>query len=392
MALEGTFKDFHIADIMQLIGLHQKTGVLTLEATEEALQIFVRDGEVVGVQSDRPPVEPRVAAALVARGILGAAKLEEALTQQREKPQPLGSLLAANGGVPKKEWTSALAVELEGRLYRPFRWKDAKYRFAAQDKVDPGEGGISPLRVDGLLMEGMRRADEWPLVLQDVPSPKLVFRVGGRQGGKVNPRDIQATDVSMLKLVDGKRTVEELVALSGLGEFEAMGGLANLVRANAISAVGPVPAAGAEGAAARALPARPVRRTPAPAQAAPPAWVARAAWVAAAACLLVVLAVGGGEPLGLFPVSPGQQRSLDQVRSLRAWEDMRELARRAEAVSVLTGNPPASVEALGALAAGRSLLQDPWGQPYRLVTEAGRTSIECSGADERRGTADDLVL
>ena len=391
MALEGTFKDFHIADLLQLIGLHQKTGVLALEAAEEAIQILVRDGEVVGVQSDRPPVEPRVAAALVARGILVPAKLEEALKQQREKPQPLGPLLTASGGVPKTEWASALAAELEGRLYRPFRWKDGKYRFAAQDKVEPGEGGISPLGVDNLLMEGMRRADEWPLVLQDVPSPKMVFRVGGRQG-KVNPRNIQPTDVSMLKLVDGKRTVEELVAVSGLGEFKAWSGLANLVRANAISAVGPVPAAGAEGPAAHAVPARPVRRAPAPAHAAPPAWIARVVWAAAVACLLIVLAVRGGEPLGLFPVSPGQQKSLDQVRALRAWEEMQELARRVEAVSVLTGSPPGSVEALATTAARRSVLQDPWGQPYRLVTEGGRTSIVSSGADQRRGTADDLVL
>jgi len=253
--------------------------------------------------------------------------------------------------------------------------------------VSPGEGSVSPLRVDSLLMEGMRRADEWPLVLQDVPSPKMVFRVGGRQA-KVNPRDIQPTDIAMLKLVDGKRTVEELVALSGLGEFEAWGGLANLVRANAISAVGPVPAA-PEGPTARAVAARPLRRAPRPTQAAPPAWISRAAWAAAAACLVLILVLRGGEPLGLLPAAPGQQKSLDLVRALRAREDMQELARRAEAVRVLTGSTPGSVEALSA---GRSFQMDPWGQPYRLLTEGGRTSVVSAGADQRQGTADDVML
>jgi hypothetical protein len=391
MALEGTFRDFHIADIIQLIGLHQKTGLLTLETAEEALQVFLRDGEVVGVRAERPPLEAKVAAPLVARGILSPAKLEEALAQQRDSPKPLGTLLAAANAVPHGDWSKALAAELETRLYRPFRWTDGKYRFVAQDAVDPGEGAVSPIRVDSLLMEGMRRADEWPQVLQDVPSPKLVFKVGGRQG-KANPREIAPTDVAMLKLVDGKRTVEELVALSGLGEFEAYSGLANLVRANAVTAVGPVLPESADAAAARPRLRPPIRRTAAAVQAAPPAWIPRAAWAGAVVWLLAVLAVGGLDPLGLFPVSAAQRAALNRVRVLRATEQMQEAARRVELVGVLTGIAPASLDVLSTVAPmGQSPVQDPWGQPYRLVAEGGRLSIVSSGADERPGTADDLV-
>ncbi|MBI4537584.1 MAG: DUF4388 domain-containing protein [candidate division NC10 bacterium] len=392
MALEGSFKDFHIADVLQLIGLQQKTGVLSLETAEESLQLLLRDGEVVGVQSARPPLETRVAALLIARGSLTPAALEEALAVQREQAQPLGAILTA-GAVPGKEWASALAAELEGRLYRPFRWKDGKYRFTTQGKVEPGENSLPPLRVDTLLMEGMRRADEWPLILQEVHSPKAVFRVGGQQA-KVDPRDIRPTDVTMLKLVDGKRTVEELVALSGLGEFEAWSGLANLVRANAISPVSLGPAAPTEDAAPpRAAAVRPIRRAPVQAQAAPPAWAARAAWAAAAACLAAVLAVFGGEPLGLFPASSDQQRSLDRVRVLRALEELQALARRVEAVSVWTGRNPGSLEALATLGPiGRGLLTDPWGQPYRLETGGERVWVVSAGPDRRPGTPDDLRL
>ena len=35
MALEGTLKDFSLADIFQLIGLQRKTGILTLQSELE---------------------------------------------------------------------------------------------------------------------------------------------------------------------------------------------------------------------------------------------------------------------------------------------------------------------------------------------------------------------
>jgi hypothetical protein len=390
MALEGSFKDLHVADVLQLIGLHHKTGLLALEMAEEALQVFVRQGEVVGVRADRPPVDPKVAASLVARGILSPAALEEALRQQRQSGKPLGGLLADGNAVPPEAWAKALAAELEGRLYRPFRWTDGKYRFVVQDAVDPGDGAVSPIRVDSLLMEGMRRADEWSQILQDVPSPTLVFKVGGRQG-KANPREIAPTDIIMLKLVDGKRTAEELVALSGLGEFEAYRGLANLVRANAITAIGEVGSESAE-PEARPAPRQPIRRPAHPVQAAPPVWISHAAWAGAVAWLLVVMAVGGVEPLGLFPVSASRQAALDGVRALRAREQMHEAARRLELVGVLAGITPGGLEAFSVLApVGRSPLQDPWGEPYRVVSEGGRSSVVSSGADRRPGTADDLV-
>jgi hypothetical protein len=51
MALEGTLRDFSLADIFQLIGLQRKTGVLTLRGTEDVVIISFQEGRVVGSES-----------------------------------------------------------------------------------------------------------------------------------------------------------------------------------------------------------------------------------------------------------------------------------------------------------------------------------------------------
>ncbi len=394
MALEGTFKDFHVADIVQLVGLQRKTGILTLEGEEDTLSLTFQEGAVVWAQSTRIPWEKRITGPLLARGLLKPAQLQEAVTLQKETGRKLPTILAERGFLQKKEWDGILAQEVEDAIYRPFRWPSGRYRFVSQPTVDPPEGRIGPHSAESVLMEGIRRVDEWPMIRERVPSTAMVFKVGSR-AMKLIPKNIEPGEVKMLDLVDGKRTVQELVDASGLGEFEAMRSLAALVGAGAIAPTGPIPAPGlapmpdlgtveaADVPAAASLPAS--------VPAAPPTWLPWLAWALAGVWLLAMPMLLGVEPLGLIPLSSGRADSLDRVRIARAQADLAELARDLERYVAATGGYPASLEVLAARdpSLGRRL-QDPWGHPYQIRrTEAG-ASVITSGPDGRIGTSDDL--
>ena len=51
MALAGTLKDFGIADILQLIGQQQKTGVLHLRSKDQEVKVGFKDGAIVSAES-----------------------------------------------------------------------------------------------------------------------------------------------------------------------------------------------------------------------------------------------------------------------------------------------------------------------------------------------------
>src|SRR3954451_9086623 len=51
MALEGTLRDFSLADIFQLIGLQRKTGVLKLRGKDATVTVTFLDGKVVAADS-----------------------------------------------------------------------------------------------------------------------------------------------------------------------------------------------------------------------------------------------------------------------------------------------------------------------------------------------------
>src|SRR3989304_5438641 len=150
MALEGTFKDFHIADILQLIGLQRESGMLALEGEEDPLSLIFQEGAVVWVQSTRVPWEQRLAGPLLARGLLKPAQLQEALGPQKESGKKLPTILAEKGYLQKKEWETILLQEVTEAAYRPFRWTSGRYRFVTQPTVDPPEGRVGPLSAESV--------------------------------------------------------------------------------------------------------------------------------------------------------------------------------------------------------------------------------------------------
>ncbi len=391
MALEGTFKDFHIADIVQLIGLQRKSGMLTLEGAEDSLTVTFQEGAVVWVQSARLPWEQRMAQILVPRGLVTPAQFQEAVSLQRQTGKKLRVIMDEKGFFRQQDWESVLAQEVEEAVYRPFRWKAGRYRFVSQATVDPGKGRIGPLSAESLLVEGIRRLDEWPGILEKVPSSAMVFKVGSAR--RLTPKRIESGEVRMLDLVDGKRTVGDLVDASGLGEFEAWRSLAALVEAGAIVPFGavPPPSPGVEPTVqvASLMPTRSFTM--------PPEWLPRVGWGMAVAWLLLCLALFRIEPLGLIPLSAARTAAVDRVRSARAWEDLGGLSREMEWFVAATGTTPPSLEVLGSM--DRALvkrLQDPWGHPYQIRSvEPGAgtgVSVISAGPDGRIGTPDDLAI
>ena len=93
MALEGTLRDFSLADIFQLIGLQRKTGVLTLRSKDDTVTVTFLDGKVVGADSLNRRLENRLGTVLMRTGFLTQDQLKRSLEIQKETLQRLGFIL-----------------------------------------------------------------------------------------------------------------------------------------------------------------------------------------------------------------------------------------------------------------------------------------------------------
>src|SRR5712691_3807458 len=263
MALEGTLRDFSLADIFQLIGLQRKTGVLTLTGKDDNVTVTFLDGKVVGADSGSHRLETRLGHVLMKSGMLTQEQLGRALEIQKETLQRLGFILTHYQIISNESLKKALQLQILQIVYRLFRWKDGDYHFSQETTIEYDRDNVVPISAESILMEGARMIDEWPIIEKRIRSSDMVFRkkaapqeivvVGGEDADEVDfeveaaakkkkPAGADKIRISeeekqVYDLLDGKRPVAEIIEMSRLSEFDTSKALYELLTRDLIEEV-----------------------------------------------------------------------------------------------------------------------------------------------------------
>ena len=250
MALQGTLKDFSLADIFQLIGIQRKTGVLTLKSGQETATVAFVEGQVVGADSTGRRLEDRLGSVLVKTGRITEAQLQEALRVQHSTLNRLGTILVESKFIDAAGLSEALQVQISQMVYRLFRWTAGEYHFSQEARVDYDREHVAPMSAESILMEGARILDEWPMIEKAIRSFRTVFRhanvviAGEKRAGRKGSDQEAAGDVTLsdserlvYALVDGKRPVQDIVERSSLSEFDTCRNLYELINRHLLEEV-----------------------------------------------------------------------------------------------------------------------------------------------------------
>ena len=252
MALQGTLKDFGIADILQLIGQQQKTGQLYLANKEQEVNIFFKDGNIVRVESVTRKKKDLIGNMLVQAELITEAQLEEALETQRRTLKRLGDVLVSSGALTADRFKMMMQLQATETIYRLFSWDNGTYEFKAEP-VESDTEAIKPLRAESVLMEGFRMVDEWPVIRRKInrldmtfetlkPLPPPVhkeedldaafddaFAEKKKDENKGDFKSVGDSERAVYEKITPGRDIRKLIEVSLLGEFETCKALLNLI-------------------------------------------------------------------------------------------------------------------------------------------------------------------
>ena len=223
MRLEGTLDAFSLPDIFQLLSFTKKTGTLHLRREAAHGAVHLRDGAVTGARADMGRQE--LGRRLLGAGLIDDEVLASAAEDLAGEPSlSLAQLLAEKGELAADAVRELAAEQAHDAVFSLLRWPDGEFAFVV-DEPDPDDLGAS-LPVESVVTEGQRRIAAWAELVESVPAPDAVVRVNPAPAAEpVADRD----EWALLSLVDGRRTVTDLVTLSGRGEYAVVCALAGLV-------------------------------------------------------------------------------------------------------------------------------------------------------------------
>jgi hypothetical protein len=220
--LEGSLDAFSLPDIFQLLSFTKKSGGLHLRRATTRGSVYFRDGAVTGASSD----DGRQALARRLVGSAGVGETELTAAVERAAHEGLGvsrALLDA-GAVDPDFLRSLVAEQVVDAVFDLLRWSEGDFSFTV-DEPGPDDVGIS-LGVEPVVNDARSRLESWDHACRVVPSPETVLAlpVGVREDPVVT-----RGEWALLALVDGRRTVAELVALAGRGDYAVVSALAALI-------------------------------------------------------------------------------------------------------------------------------------------------------------------
>jgi CheY-like chemotaxis protein len=229
--IQGNLESFRIVEVMQMLGLQRQTGRLAITRPGEEGEIFFRDGSVVYAQvkpegSDGTENLLRKTCRIAEESLRYVQQIAEMTDKS------IDDVLAQERLMDLKTFGECLRRHTESAVYKIMAWQEGEFVF---DKASPPVFSTSiQLRVDDLLLEGARRADEWTLIQQKIPNFNLVFDAMIGNAEELTTRGLSETDMQIFALVDGRRTVQDIIDKSSLGEFEVAKSMFILLSVNLI--------------------------------------------------------------------------------------------------------------------------------------------------------------
>lgn len=234
MAIKGSLREASLPDVLQLLAMGQKTGCLAVTDRSNFGYIYFDRGRITyaSIVNRRD----RLGDLLVKNGLIDNSELSVAVeAQSSNSGLRLGEILVARGSISREQLEQYIRIQIEEAVYFLFTWNQGSFYFEPEQRPDPDAMQVM-INPESLLLEGARRIDEWSLIEKKITSLDLIFALEGAVD--TDSEDLTAEQRKIIPLLNGERSVYDLIDDSGLVEFDVGKALFGLVQAGYAQPVG----------------------------------------------------------------------------------------------------------------------------------------------------------
>jgi hypothetical protein len=217
MPLTGNFETFNLNSIFQLLSNEQKTGVLKVKNEEKEIRIFLKDGEIIYATGSQE--NERLGYFLKSSGTVSEEQLQAALTKSKAEKKAVGQILVELGIVTSPKLRKVIRRQIEQMIFNLFLWDKGEYEY--NDAAINVKGMVvAEINVVSLLLEASRRIDEISIFRKHITDDALTYRPADRVSRK-GEITLSSAELKILDLVDGRRSIRQVLRDSGFDEYSA---------------------------------------------------------------------------------------------------------------------------------------------------------------------------
>jgi hypothetical protein len=237
MALKGNLRDFSTTQLLNLINLARKTGMLTIDTREAQVRLCFKEGKLIYAVLDGQ--DEHLTAMLQRSGRLTKeqARAIEARADVKDDKE-LGLLLMNAGYVSKEDIVRSVRAYILNNVFPLFTWPDGTFRFEA-NKLPFRNRITIPIDLENVIMEGSRRLKEWERLQEELPDLDVALRFADRPDARLRDINLSVQEWRVVSFINPRNTVRQIAQYNNMSDFQIRKIVYGLLQAGLVELVEP---------------------------------------------------------------------------------------------------------------------------------------------------------
>jgi predicted negative regulator of RcsB-dependent stress response len=219
MPLKGNIKDVSLVKILVQLGRNRKTGTLTIATSSASKNVYLKAGDVIFASSTYE--DDRLGEMLLKAGKITVEQYDKSVEVLKATGKRQGAILAELGYLTPKEIFWGLKYQVQEIIQSMFVLEEAGYEF--REGNFPAQEVITlKMSMGNLIYAGINRITNWTRIRSEMPDTDSVLKLSEDPLSLFQDIELSSQDKKILSLIDGKKTIKEIIGSAWLGSFEAL--------------------------------------------------------------------------------------------------------------------------------------------------------------------------
>jgi uncharacterized protein DUF4388 len=216
VAARGTLDQEGVPGILRALVRADQTGPLRFSRGRVVKTVYLRGGRLIFATSTDP--DDRLGEMLLRKGLISYRELEESVQAIRAGKRQ-GTALVESGAIRSRDLVQGVTEQVQEIVYSLFLWEEGAYEFVEGD-LPTREVILLRMPTEDILMEGIRRVERWSRIQAGAGALEQRYALSPESTAILQAMTLSKDELSLVALLDGAPTLEEICAASRRSDFE----------------------------------------------------------------------------------------------------------------------------------------------------------------------------
>jgi len=219
LPLNGNIKDFGLPNILVYLNRNRKSGILTVKTPSFTKKIYIHKGDAVFASSTDD--DDRLGETLTKMGKITLEQYDRSVEILKKTGKRQGDILVELGYLTPQDVVWGVKYQVKDIIYSLFQLQDAEYEFSERELASAALITLK-MSMGNLIYEGVKRIENMNRIRKDLPDMNTVLTLSSDPVSLFQDVVFSSSDKKMLFMVDGKKTLKEIIDSSSSNSFQAM--------------------------------------------------------------------------------------------------------------------------------------------------------------------------